>query len=215
MKKKNLILFIAFIFLTLLFSSFLYFYYFVHPFRKPKYLTSIEELHSLFTEYMKNEVNSHLKSINCQSKEYYYDDSALCFICGEIHPCFGYGWVERGKSKKMNPKGIPYLIRWKEFNVKVGDFCEDGLASEFNCRKINKNSLECENIKFISTNKDNIFKCDEVKIFIGEKDKFKNFVNDFCSRRNGKPNYKTGTLVFCGNYIIELEENGEIIIGKK
>lgn len=214
MEKKKLIPYIAITLLIFLVSSFLYFYYF-HFLLKPKYFTDISKLYSFFTEYMKDEVDSHLQLLNCSPKEYYYDNSNLCFVCRKMHPCFGFGWVNRNGIEKMNPKGIPYLSRVKGFDVKIADFCEDGLASEFDCRKINENSLECENIRLISVNRDEIFKCDEIKVILREDGGFKNFAESFCKVKKEEIGKTTESLAFCGRYIIELEENKEIIIGEK
>jgi len=161
MKKKNLISFIIFIILISLFSSFLYFYYFVRPSEKPKYSTNIEELYFSFTDYMKDEVNSHLQLLSCEPKEYYYDNSNLCFVCGKIHACFGFGWVYRSGKQKMNPKS-PFFLSGEYSQEEELNFYSENIAKLLNC----KCSEECicedgikasvENFKVVFTFPENI-----------------------------------------------------------
>jgi len=75
-----------------------------------KYLTDIDKLYSSFTDYMTETVDSYLKTIGCKPKKYYYyDDSKICFVCGNTDACFGYAWVTIPEGEKRNPKGIPLL----------------------------------------------------------------------------------------------------------
>ncbi len=211
MQKKTLILSII-IGLTLTIFIFFYFRFLVQP----KYFTDITELYSSFTDPMKAEVGSYLQSLACEPKEYYYDNSNLCFVCGDIHTCFGYVWVDRREEgMKRNSKYIPYIAGIEEFNVKVADFCKAGLASEFNCQKINENSLECEQIKFIATYEGGIFKCEEVRLMLKEEAELKNFANDFCRLREEEIREATESFASCGRYRIGIRENREIRIGIK
>ena len=208
--RKYLLLVLVFI---VLFFSTIHLYLTIP--KETKYLTNISELYSSFTPYMEDYVNYRLQAIDCQPNEYYYDDSSVCFVCKDMDACFGYGGVMRAGGGKIHPKGIRYLTRVKEFDIKVVDFCEDGMASEFNCRGVNENVLECENIRFVGINKDGIFKCNEIKILLKEIDQFKNFVDSFCRFKKEELGEVTESLAFCGRYIIELKENKEITIGER
>lgn len=147
MKKKTLVLAIIVILILILLSCF-YFYYFYFL---PK-SARLVELYSLFTDYMKDTVDYRLRLLDCRPKGYYYDDSHLCFICGKVHPCFGFSWVERPQGKLMNPTGLPYL-KFKKFDLKIADFYYDGLATKFNCKKVSSDSLECDyGLKFLLEN---------------------------------------------------------------
>jgi len=101
---------------------------------KPKIKTysNVTELYSLFTPYMKSTVNYRLQAINCQPNEYYYENSSVCFVCNDMHACFGYGWVIRAGGEKMNPKGVPYLSGKYNRDALI-NFYSWGLAKELGC----------------------------------------------------------------------------------
>lgn len=211
MKIRKKILILSIIFgLILIISVLFYYFYFL---AQPKYLTDIAELYSFFTDYMKDEIGLRLQLLGCEPKKYYYDNSNFCFVCGSISPCFGYGWIDREEGMKMNPGGFPYIAGAEELEVQIADFCKDGLASEFNCKKINKDSLECEKLKFVATNKDGVFKCEEVKLILKEEIELKNFADDFCRLKEEELGETKESSVACGEYLIGLIENREIIIG--
>jgi len=129
-KKKNLILFIIIILiLTVTIASFCYWYYFV----KQKYLTNIPGLYSSFTDHMKDEVNSHLKLLNCEPKEYYYDDSVVCLVCGKIHLCVEYGLVNREGKEKMNPK-LPFFLKGECSKEEELNFYSENIAKLLSCK---------------------------------------------------------------------------------
>lgn len=170
MKKKILILSIIIVLILIISISF-YFYYL----SKPKYLTNTAELYSSFTPYMQENMDSHLQLIDCEPEKYYYGDSSICFVCDEMDACFGYGLVNRFGEKKMNPKGLPYLKNIKEISVKAADFYNDGLASNFYCRKESRNSLRCE--------KSLIFRMDDsqVKMFLSDLSRLEEVSKDICT----------------------------------
>jgi len=100
---------------------------------KVKILSNITELYSLFTPYMEETVNSNLKLIDCEPNKYYYNDSAVCFVCNDMNACFGYGWVNRAEGEKMNPMGLPYLSEECDINTKMS-FYSDGFSKLLSCR---------------------------------------------------------------------------------
>lgn len=175
MKKKNLILSIIAVFLVLLVLIFLYLYY-SSPFSKePEYLTNIAELYSHFTDYMKEIVDSHLQIISCKPEKYYYSESAFCFLCDEMHPCFSFGWVHRAGGERMNPKEGPYLKNYDKFSVEIADFYKDGLASLFECIEKNDETLLCvDDVLFIKD-------YDDVKMMLGDEYKLEDVSNRICA----------------------------------
>lgn len=126
--KKILILFILAIFILI--GSVLSYFYFLS---QPKYSTNITELYSSFTDYMKETVDYRLQLLDCTPEKYYYDNSNLCFICGNIHPCFGFGWVERSGGRKMNPKSL-FFLKGKYSKEDTLNFYSYGIAKLLNCR---------------------------------------------------------------------------------
>jgi len=202
MKKETptLVAFLI-IFFVLFLSGFLY----IYSQKRSQYFTDIDTLYALFTSYMKNEVNSRLQLLNCSPKEYYYDDSSVCLVCGDIHPCFGFGWVKRTGGKRMNLKGISYLKNVKEINVKIVDFYQKGLASKLNCKKKGNEILECENdIKFLMENSD-------IKMLLDDSSKFNVVSEKICSHFGEKISSCTSSKCNCGKYLIVLQDN-EILI---
>ena len=132
-KKRILILSIIIVFLILIIISSLYFYYFHFLPSKTKYSTDITDLYSSFSPYMKSEVDSRLQLLDCIPKEYYYDNSNICFVCGKIHPCFGFGWVSREGTKKMNPKH-PIFLKGKYSREEELNFYSENIAKLLNCK---------------------------------------------------------------------------------
>jgi len=102
------------------------------PKTKVKTLSNVTELYSLFTPYMKTQINSRLQSIECQPTKYYYNDSSVCFVCNEIDACFGYSWVNRTGDKKMNPKCTSFLSGKYSKEDKL-NFCSCGIARLLDC----------------------------------------------------------------------------------
>lgn len=147
MKKKNLVLSLIFVLLIFFISSFLYFYYFHFLPSKPKYLTNITELYSLFTPYMERHVNYRLKAVECQPNKYYYDDSAVCFVCGGIDACFGYAWVNINGEERTNPKGLPKLFGKYNADTEIS-FYSYGVSKVLNC-VCEKECICKDNIKVI------------------------------------------------------------------
>jgi hypothetical protein len=137
MKKRTLIISLIIFLVLIIAASFWYWYYFV----KEKYLTNIEELYSLFTDYMKETVDSRLRVLDCTPKEYYYNNFSFCFVCKKIHPCFNFVWVDREGGKKMNPYGV--YLRGKYDTETDLNFYTFGIAKVLNC-KCNQECI-CEN----------------------------------------------------------------------
>jgi len=193
MKKKNLILSIILFTLFLFVSSFLYSFFFIRPREETKYLKNITELYSSFTDYMKETVDYRLKLLACEPKEYYYDNSNLCFVCGKIHACFGFGWVNRTGGERMNPKGRPYLTNYEKFGVEIADFYEDGLASLFECVKKDDETLSCvDDIVFVKDD-------DDVKMMLTDEHKLEDASNRICAHfGNPSPDCRE-SVCSCGN----------------
>lgn len=103
----------------------------------------LEELYSRFSNYMKETVDYHLSLIDCKPKKFYFEDSAVCFVCDIGNACFGYAWTTTMDGDRMNPAGKPSLV-YDQFDVKVADFYTHGLASKFNCTKEGAD-LRCSN----------------------------------------------------------------------
>jgi len=220
MRKKILILSIVLSFiavLAIIISNSLYLRHLYSLIKtEPNYLTNIPQLYSSFTDYMRDKVDSHLQLLGCEPKEYYYDNHTFCFICYNIHPCFGYAWVRRETGvRKKNPSGVPYIVGAEEFDTKFADFCWDGLASEFNCQKINEDSLGCGKVEFVATSKGRTFKCDDIKLVLKEGVATKDFAEDFCKLKKEELERATEYPFFCGRYQIRFIESREIVILQK
>jgi len=185
MRKKNLILLIVVVFLSLFFLRFLYFNYFNHPAsspEEPECLTNITELYSYFTDYMKETVDSYLQTINCNPEKYYYyyDKPAFCFICKEMHACFGFAWVQGDGGERMNPMGKTYLKNYDKFSIKVVDFYKQGLASLFECVEKTDETLSCaDDVGFIKEYND-------AKMILNDESKLEDVSNKICAYY-GKP----------------------------
>lgn len=185
--------------------------------KKPQIHTDITELYSYFTGYMERHIDSHLEWLGCEPQQYSDDGSTICFMCEDSHPCFGYGWVNRGREgMKMNPRGLPYLDNVGSvggLKVKFVDFCHQGLASQFNCQeKESYNELECDKIKF-SARVGEILRCEKMSIELMEGVDFQNFAEYFCELKNEElkslKSYpeRSSSTAFCQNYIIFLQAN--------
>ncbi len=215
MQKKTLILSIVLSFiavLVIIISNFLYLRHLYSLIKvEPTYLTNTDQIYSSFTNYLKDTVDSRLQLLNCEPKEYYYDDSYFCFVCDDIYPCFGYGWVNRELKRKRNPQTI-YITGTEEFEVRIADFCRDGLASKLNCQEINGDYLECEKIRFSGINRNGVFECDEVKLTLKEEIEFKDFAVEFCKVKNEELGEVSESSISCGKYTIMLGENKKILI---
>ena len=168
---------------------------------KQTYLTNISELYSLFTPYMKNTVNYRLQAINCQPNKYYYEDSSICFVCDDMHACFGYTYTLISGKKLMNPKRESYLKNVKRISIKVIDFYQKGLASDLHCNIENDKTLKCEKgIKFILEDGDVKLSIDNTSQFSAVADKLCNYLGEenlVCENFNCS----------CGVYHIFLKEN--------
>jgi hypothetical protein len=208
MRGKRIILISAVILFLVLFSLSLYFYYFHFLPQKAKYLKNLSELYSSFTDYMKEEVDYHLKLLGCQPKEYYYEGSNVCFNCKEFQPCFGFALVDMGKGKKfMNIVGSP-ILKFKKFTVKVADFYYDRLATKFNCKEVKK-ELKCDfNLRFSLEN-------NEVKAF-AEPENLKDIAKTICKELQGLEEesinckiseYRSIPICKCGKMFIEIVGN--------
>lgn len=136
---KKILVFIIFLFIV---GIGIYWQQFYKP--RIKTFSNITFLYSLFTEYMKHNVEYRLSLIDCEPKEYYYEDSSVCFVCDKMDACFGYTWVNRSSGNRMNLKDLPYLKNYKKIDVKVADFYNDRLASFFNCKEKDEKTLECD-----------------------------------------------------------------------
>jgi hypothetical protein len=210
MRKKNLILLIVVVFLSLFFLRFLYFDYFNHPAsspEEPECLTNITELYSYFTDYMKETVDSYLETINCNPEKYYYyyDKSAFCFICKEMHACFGFGLVQRAGAEKMNPKGSPYLKNYEKISVVVADFYKHGLASLFECVEKDNETLSCtDEIVFVKD-------YDEIRMMLNDQNKLKDVSDKICAHYgNSLPDCEE-SMCSCGDKQI-MFSNGQLFV---
>lgn len=181
MRKKNLILSVVVIFLSLFFLRFLYFLYFnyfhypTRSLEEPEYLMNITELYSYFTDNTKEIVDSHLRVINCNPEKYYYDESAFCFFCEEAHACFDFVWVQRTGGEKMNPMGKPYLKNYEKFSIKAADFYKQGLASLFECVEKTNETLSCvDDVEFIK-------EYDDAKMILNDESKLEDVSNKICT----------------------------------
>ena len=145
---------------------------------------------------MKEIVSYYLKSITCEPKKYYYyDSSTVCFICDLAQACFNFGLVNREGQKMMNPKGKPYLVKLKEFNVKVADFYTDNLASTFNCQKENNQKLKCEKgLTFIMDKSG-------VRIFLSDLNNLEGISENICQAFGTK-------FLNCENFVCKCESMG-------
>jgi hypothetical protein len=209
------LVFIFFLLIAVFLIALFFYWYFSI---KGKYFGDLDKLYFSFSNYMKEEVSSRLRLINCQPKRYYYKDSTtFCFVCENLHPCFSFTWVLKGNEggMKMNPRGVPYFAKYKDFDLKVVSFCKGDWVLKFDCKKEGKNKLVCENIEFVNENKNKIFDCNKIKMVL--KGKFEDFVNTFCKSQNKEPKYVKNELenyVACGKYEISLGEEGMIAIGQ-
>jgi hypothetical protein len=165
---------------------------------KQRYPTEIEKLYSQFTPEMKNWVDSHLNFLGCKPKKCYSNENQFCFICKEGDTCFGYGWVERTGGKKMNPYGPTYIVTDK-INVKVANFYTEGVASIFNCKNEEKNTLKCNfSLKFILKEK-------RVDIVLKNKNELQNVARKVCQFYENTDEIKCGENdCQCKNLLINL-----------
>ena len=177
MSKKNLIFLIVIIsVLFLLGLVFFYNLFFPIPKEGSPYLKNTSELYSLFTDYMKEEVDYQLQLLSCQPQEYYYNNSAFCFLCEEVDACFGFVWVVRAGGERMMNPGHFYLTNYDKLSVKVADFYKDGLASLFQCQEESDPFLlQCkDNIIFIEEYKD-------VKMVLANEEKLEDVSKKICN----------------------------------
>lgn len=169
----------------------------------PKYLTNTSELYSLFTPYMKDTVDYRLRLIDCEPKKYYYNDSVVCFICDVGDACFGYGWTHRNGGEKMNLVETPYLKNVNEISVKVADFYKDGLASEFNCKKKNQTTLECNGIAFLLNGL-------KVNMILSDLSDFENVSKKICMFFGETITKCENLICECGKWTVGSSEEKEI-----
>jgi hypothetical protein len=113
---------------------------------RPKTLSNVTELYSLFTPYMLDFVNSRQAAMNCQPTQFYYLDSVnntqFCLVCGKFDICYGYAWVNRNGVMLMNPTEL-FLVG--EYNQKtLLNLYSYGVADVLNCDCTNK-ECSCEN----------------------------------------------------------------------
>jgi hypothetical protein len=169
-----------------------------------KILSNITELNSLFTPYMESEVNSHLKYIDCNPKNYYYNDSFVCFICNDFDACFGYAWVTREEGKlKMNIVNAK-LENVKIFSSKNADFYLNGLASKFNCNTVNNSALSCDFSIYI------VFKEERPSILLLDNANFNKISERICNNFNETLIECYENICNCTNNFQIRNENGEI-----
>lgn len=119
-----------------------------------KTFTNLTELYSESNPHMKEYMNSSLKEINCEAREYYFIDLELCFICNFGDVCFPFN-----KSRGLNDsEGKLYLtgspeLKNSDYGVDYADFYFDGFASAFNCEKdsiFGSEGLHCDyGVKFV------------------------------------------------------------------
>jgi hypothetical protein len=209
MKKRIILIFLSIV-IIFFFATF---FIFLLQKPKPRYLTNISKLYAQFTPYMKTWVDSHLERINCKPSEFYItskeNSKEVCFICNNIDACFGYGLVEREEpGKKMNPKGTPYLKNIKNFTTEIADFYKDGLATKFNCRFLNTNSLKCDYGLIFQLAEDKR----DVNIILKDKDIFPEICEIICKElANSKPVYYKGGYV-CENSLVIVGLNGDLLM---
>jgi len=103
-------------------------------------LSNITELYSMFTPYMKMNVDYHIKAVNCEPDKYYYRGESICFVCENYDACFGYSWVNRDSNKKMNPN-TSELYGVYDTDTIV-NFYSLGLAKKLGCTCVDK--CECQ-----------------------------------------------------------------------
>lgn len=116
-----------------------------------KTFKNVTELYSEFSDYTKDFVDYRLQNIKCSPSGYYYENSSFCFICESGDACFEY-WVNDTKEKKMNLINPPKL-KTDKFDVNFVNFYKNGLASYFNCKEKNENTLSCDyGIDFVLNN---------------------------------------------------------------
>lgn len=178
----------------------------INRFGDSQSLAKMSELYFFFTDYMKDEVDSHLQLLNCIPSEYYYENYSVCFVCGDVHPCFGYALVGGKKGKKMNPRGAPYL-KTEEIETEIADFFQYGLASEFKCNKKNENELECDNDLIFIKNDLN------VKMFTTDTNNFEETSRRICTHFSYELEKCEELSCECGEMlIVAKQEDGEIIL---
>ena len=114
---------------------------FFMPKEDKKVLTNVTELYSKFTPYTKDYVNQKLEYIGCEPKKYYMEDREFCFICNNENFCFIYTFVNTTNERKIAVVDINTTI---DFGIKYVDFFTNGLATLFNCKKINNTHLLCD-----------------------------------------------------------------------
>lgn len=164
----------------------------------------LEELYSKFTSYMKETVEQRLSLIDCKPKKFYFEDSAVCFVCDVGDACFGYRWVVESDGEKMNAYGLPY-IKLIKFDTKAADFYTDGLASFFSCSPSNETSLKCvHNTYFVLENERN------VRIFLENPESFDKVCELVCNKFDKSIDEIVGNYCRCDSMVVGLGEDGLI-----
>jgi hypothetical protein len=98
------------------------------------------------TNYMENQVDRKLNSINCEPSKVSYNSvnssQTVCFPCGGYDACFPYKKVSRQEGQKLNPGGRSYLKGDYSSRVHMS-FQTYGVSPALGCRQAGEN-YECD-----------------------------------------------------------------------